>query len=258
MLRVGSANTAHILEDLPRGCSCNVELCHTMKKALCVLSGGLDSAVNLAWGATEFHLVEAITFNYGQRAAKQEAAKSKLLCAHYNIPHRGIKLPFLAPWTESPLVNRQRALPALSATTLDNRKKTAASAKAVWVPNRNGVFLNVAASRAESLGASILLVGFNKEEGATFPDNSKAFIQAINKSFFYSTLNHVIVRCRTTSLMKTEIVKLGLKLALPFQHLWSCYEGGKTMCGLCESCLRLKRALKNAAPALLETLDFAH
>jgi len=229
-----------------------------MQKAIGILSGGLDSAVNLAWGVTQFDLILAVTFDYGQRAVRQEIEKSRLLCQHYHVSHRVIALPFLSLWTKTALTNPEQKLPHLSSARLDDEEETAESAAKVWVPNRNGIFLNVAASLAESLEANVLLVGFNKEEGATFPDNSAPFLNAANQSLSFSTLNHVEVNCKTLSMTKNEIVKLGLDLKLPFQYVWSCYEGNEQMCGLCESCLRLKRAVETAPPSLMETLAFAH
>jgi 7-cyano-7-deazaguanine synthase len=223
-----------------------------------VLSGGLDSAVNLAWAHQEHEVCQAITFDYGQRAGKREIEQSAKLCKHYGVPHQVISLPFLAAWTKTALVEKKEELPKLSLNALDDQVKTRHSAKAVWVPNRNGIFINIAAGLAESLHADGIVVGFNKEEGTTFPDNSQPFVKALNESLFYSTWNHVQVLCRTLDCTKNEIVKLGLELGLPFSLIWSCYMGGEVMCGECESCLRLKRAVQSQAPKLLEVLSFAH
>lgn len=227
-------------------------------KAVVLLSAGLDSAVNLAWACGRYQVDQAVTFDYGQRAARQEISHAKLLSKHYGVKHSAIPLSSLAGWTRTALVNRNKPLPQLDHADLNNRSKTLHSAKAVWVPNRNGIFLNLAAGLAESAGARVLVVGFNKEESAAFPDNSRAFIKAANQSLFYSTLNHVIIKCKTSALIKPEIVRLGIKLKLPFHLIWSCYEGKKTMCGICESCLRLKRGVNSAAPSLLETLHFGN
>jgi len=228
------------------------------QKSIVILSSGLDSAVNLAWSARAFQTLAAVTFDYGQRAAKQENAKAKQLCAHYKIKHLSISLPFLAGWTETALVKRTKQLPHLSQSALNERKITQTSAKAVWVPNRNGLFINAAAALAESAGAKLLVVGFNREEAATFPDNSASYIKAVNRSLFFSTQSHVKVVSKTIEMTKREIVSLGIKLKVPFEWLWSCYEGGKRMCGECESCLRLKRAILLEAPRLFEVISFAH
>jgi 7-cyano-7-deazaguanine synthase len=102
--------------------------------------------------------------------------------------------------------------------------------------------LTVAAGYAESLEASSVIVGFNREEAATFPDNSISYLVAIEKALFYSTKNHVKVICPTRTLDKKQIVRLAKERNFPFELLWSCYQNGNKMCGKCESCQRLKRA----------------
>jgi 7-cyano-7-deazaguanine synthase len=120
------------------------------------------------------------------------------------------------------------------------------TAKAVWVPNRNGIFLNMAAAIAEVRNARWVITGFDREEAATFPDNSVAYIQAATRAFAYSTANHVRVRSFVSRLDKTQIVKKGIRLEVPFDMLWSCYLGGREPCGACESCMRSLRAFRRA------------
>lgn len=215
-----------------------------MQKSILVLSGGLDSSVSSHLAREVTLPVLALTFDYGQRAAAREQQASRKIAERLGVRHRVIKLPWLEEVTQSGLVNRTQPLPHLTATDLDNLDKGRASARAVWVPNRNGVFLNVAASFAESLGAELLVTGFNKEEAATFPDNSVSFVQAANGFFHFSTLNHVKVISYTAKMTKREIVAKGRELKIPFEEIWSCYEGGPSPCQVCESCLRLARALE--------------
>jgi len=204
-------------------------------KGVAILSGGLDSTVSLAAARRKMKVVLAITFDYGQRAAKRERAASAKIAAHYGIPHRVIAIPWLAAVTGTALVNRKAKIP--------RNEMSERSAKAVWVPNRNGVFIEIAAAHAESLGADRLITGFNKEEAATFPDNSRAYVGAINRALSYSTANGVRVVSFTGALDKKAIVNLGRRLNAPLQHIWPCYEGGRIWCGECESCLRSLRAL---------------
>jgi 7-cyano-7-deazaguanine synthase len=200
-----------------------------------ILSGGLDSTVSVAAATRKMDVVLALTFDYGQRAAKRERAASATIAKHYGIPHRVIAIPWLAALTSTALVNRRAVLPV--------REMSERSAKAVWVPNRNGVFIEIAAAHAESLGAERLITGFNKEEAVTFPDNSPAYVSAINYALSYSTANGVRVVSFTGNLEKKGIVNLGRRLNVPLKHIWPCYEGGKRWCGECESCLRSLRAL---------------
>ncbi len=213
-----------------------------MVKSVVLLSSGLDSTVNLYRAAKESKVVMAITFDYGQRAAAREIHFAGLLSAKLEIPHRVIHLPWFRDFTESSLVNRKMDIPTTS-VEIDSFEASTNSAKAVWVPNRNGIFLNIGAAFTESVQAEWLIPGFNAEEATTFPDNSEAYLQAATKSFFFSTGNHVQVKCFTTALDKTEIVKLGRTLNVPFDLIWTCYFGEEKPCGQCESCQRFSRAM---------------
>ena len=161
------------------------------------------------------------------------------------IRHEVIYLEWLKHLTHTALVNRQQAIPDLPESQLDDLEAATKTAEKVWVPNRNGVFINIAASYAEDLGAESIVVGFNKEEAQTFPDNSIEFMDRINQSLAYSTLKHPKVVCYTAMMTKVEIVCLGKELRAPFDLMWSCYESGSKPCGKCESCRRFERAMKH-------------
>ena len=126
---------------------------------------------------------------------------------------------------------------------MDDLVTSKETAKSVWVPNRNGIFLNVAAGYAESLGADWIVPGFNKEEAATFPDNSAGSLEATTQALSYSTANKVQIKCFTTDKNKTEIVQMGQALKVDWTLMWPCYFSGEKWCGQCESCQRSKRAL---------------
>ncbi|HEX3016197.1 MAG TPA: 7-cyano-7-deazaguanine synthase QueC [Desulfobacteria bacterium] len=210
-----------------------------------LLSAGLDSTVAMA----RFLQTEpgglALTFDYGQRAANQEIDRAARIAAFYQVRHKAIKLPFLAEITNTALVNRGQAVPELDEADLDKTLSvTLQTAEQVWVPNRNGLFINVAAAFAESLGYAAIVAGFNAEEAVTFPDNSPQFVHTVNEALAYSTLNQVKVVSPTANLSKMEIVELGVALNIPWELVWSCYHGEHKMCGCCESCRRLIRALK--------------
>ncbi|HWQ70872.1 MAG TPA: 7-cyano-7-deazaguanine synthase QueC [Desulfitobacteriaceae bacterium] len=209
-----------------------------------LLSGGLDSTVALALYLENHTLDLALTFNYGQRSKEQELKAARLIASYYNIPHKIIVLPFLEEQTKTALVNTDKELPDISGIDLDNLKQGLQSAASVWVPNRNGLFINIAAVYAENLKQpSRIITGFNREEAAAFPDNSLEFIAAINQSLKYSTMQQTTVISPTSKLNKAEIVREGLRLNIPWQYIWSCYSNQSQLCGVCESCGRLRRAL---------------
>jgi len=215
-------------------------------KSVVLLSGGLDSTVSLAQALRESEVVLCLTMDYGQRAAVREIAASRALADHYGLNHRVIPLPFLSEITRTALVNRDARLPGPNREELDDPGAAARTAAAVWVPNRNGLFVNIAACFAESLGCQRVVAGFNREEALTFPDNSVAYLEAANGALAYSTAGRVQVLSYTQRLNKEEIVHLGQRLGVPWNLIWSCYRGEDKMCGKCESCRRLLRAFQTA------------
>jgi 7-cyano-7-deazaguanine synthase len=216
-------------------------------KAITLMSSGLDSVAALAIAAESVDIEMAITFDYGQRASKREIEYSRKICEYYGIEHQIIKLDWLSEITSTSLVNRDVDVPSLSFEDIAETAPAAitrASAKAVWVPNRNGVILNIAGAFAESRECDYLVVGFNGEEAGTFPDNSLGFVQAIDKAFSFSTQNKVKVLAPLIKLGKNEIVRRALEVKAPLAYSWSCYHGGEIPCGECESCIRRARAFK--------------
>jgi 7-cyano-7-deazaguanine synthase len=186
----------------------------------------------------------AITFDYGQRAAKREIDAARTFCKSFNIEHRVIDLPWLADLGASALTHAARPLPPATTETLD--KGAAARAEAVWVPNRNGLFVAVAAAFAEGLGAQEVTTGFNAEEAATFPDNGLRFIEAADRALELSTLSQVKINAPLRNMDKEAIAAKFLELDLDPASFWCCYEGGEKLCGSCESCCRTVRAFRAA------------
>ena len=207
-----------------------------MSKGIILLSGGLDSLVSLGLGMQKYGISLALTFDYGQKALEQEVSTSKNICDYYKIEHKVIKLDWLKNVTHTALVE-DKELPE----GIDNPED---SAKSVWVPNRNGLFLNIAGSFADSYGYDFILIGANKEEGQTFPDNTQEFINAINKEFEFSTQKSPKVVAPLINSDKNDIVMLALQHGVPLELTRSCYQGGAKHCGICESCSRLKHALE--------------
>jgi len=207
--------------------------------AIVLLSGGLDSAVNLKQACDDKGVALALTFGYGQRAALREAAASSLMSRKLGVPHRVIPLPWLAELLPSV------PLPEVTASQLgEERVAEGETGRAVWVPNRNGIFVNIAAAFAESLSADTIVAGFNAEEAATFPDNSQDFVSTTNVAFLFSTRRKPRLLSYTQNLSKADIVRLGREINAPIPMIWSCYRDGTEHCWRCESCARLERALR--------------
>lgn len=206
-----------------------------MSKGIILLSGGLDSLVSLGLGMQKYGISLALTFDYGQKALEQEVSTSKNICDYYKIEHKVIKLDWLKNVTHTALVE-DKELPE----GIDNPED---SAKSVWVPNRNGLFLNIAGSFADGNNYDYIIIGANKEEGQTFPDNTQEFIDRINAEFEFSTQKHPKVVAPLINYDKNDIVKQAIEHNIPLEFVRSCYSNGKKHCGKCESCTRLKNAL---------------
>jgi len=208
-----------------------------------LLSSGLDSTVNLFEAKQKTEVVLALTFDYGQRAAPRETERARRLAEQAGVRHQVVGLPWFRDFTKTSLVDRAAEVPVRSKVSIDDLAVSHQTAKAVWVPNRNGIFLNIAAGFAEGLGADCIIPGFNAEEAATFPDNTDEYLQAATAAFAYSTSNKIQAICFTTRLNKTEIVRLGVELNVPFDLIWPCYFAESEPCGQCESCQRFGRAM---------------
>ncbi|MHC5210842.1 MAG: 7-cyano-7-deazaguanine synthase [Planctomycetota bacterium] len=209
--------------------------------ALVLLSGGLDSTV-----AAALHreaggvLALALWVDYGQRAAVPERRAAEGIARAFDVPLLCTEQPFLGSITRTALVARDRPVPQPRAGTLET--EAAAHADAVWVPNRNGLLVNLAAALAESRGIPLVVTGFNAEEARSFPDNGPAFLEACNAALGLSTRGAVRVHAPTIAMDKAELLRAGRRVSAPVDLAWSCYAAGPEPCGCCESCQRRSRA----------------
>ena len=195
-------------------------------KAIALLSGGLDSVVSMLLARETAEIVLALTIDYGQKARINEIKSSASFCSLYGIEHKVIQLPFM----------RDMKSGIIEASDLEDSSP--------WVPNRNGLIINLAACYAENLKVDWVICGFNREEAADFPDNTREFVEAINRSLYYSTLNKVELRSFVQNMDKQEIVASAINLGVNFGLIWSCYRSGDKPCGECPSCLRNQKAYK--------------
>ncbi|WP_269479002.1 7-cyano-7-deazaguanine synthase QueC [Methanocaldococcus infernus] len=221
-------------------------------KAVSILSGGLDSTVATMYAKALGYDLLAITYNYGQRAAKREIEAAKKISEILKIEHKVVELNFVKEFGKSALITNKE-IPKLTFEDLDS-EKAFETMRAVWVPARNVIFLAIASGFAEAIDGEKIFIGINKEEGVTFPDNTIEFVEAFNRALEYGTLNKVKVEAPLYDKTKEEIVKLGKELeeklgVKVLKYSYSCYkDNGESFlhCGECESCLRRKRAFKLA------------
>lgn len=210
-----------------------------------LLSGGLDSSVNLFEAQRIGKIPLVLNFNYGQKAALKETQAAEAFCQYLNLNLKTIDLPWFQDFGKSSLILKEKNFPKNKEVDIQNHAQSLNTARSVWVPNRNGIFLNIAAGFAEALEANAVVPGFNLEEAETFPDNSQGFMTSLEQSFHFSTANQIKVKCFTAQMNKSEILKHAIDLKIPLNMMWPCYDAKKSWCGVCESCLRSKRAFIN-------------
>lgn len=208
------------------------------KTALILLSGGLDSLVSIE--KSDRKIIAGILFDYGQKAFKQEKIASEKIADFYEFELKIINLDWLKNIVDNGLTASDKVY---KISDFNNEEELINSMKSVWVPNRNALFINIAAAYCEAKNIDSIVIGANKEEGKVFKDNSKPFIEKINELLKYSVNTNVEVIAPLIDLNKNEIIKEGMRLKSPLELLYSCYLGGNKHCGECESCLHLKNAL---------------
>jgi 7-cyano-7-deazaguanine synthase len=213
-----------------------------LKKAVAIVSGGIDSCTLLYDLLNQGFETHALTFVYGQKHSKEiEAAKritSKLQIEHKIIDISAVKEIL----NSSALINANVPIPEVpeSVEHYDTLQSTI-------VPNRNSIFLSLAIAFAVNIGANNVYYGAHASDRGVYPDCRREFVDAFAHAERLATDNFELkVEAPFVNSQKSDIVRLGNKLGVPFGITWSCYQGGDTHCGTCSSCRERKRAFVEA------------
>ena len=214
-----------------------------MKKAVVLLSGGLDSAVALYLAKSQGYELHAISFDYGQRHNRElEAAKAIAKKAGV-INHQIVTLK-LDKWGGSSLTD--------SAIQVEDGDINRNDIPVTYVPARNMVFLSVAASLAEAIGAQNIFIGVSEVDYSGYVDCRQEFIDSMEKAINLGTVmgaeknQPIKTHAPFVNKTKAEEIKLGVELGVDFGLTWSCYRGGEKPCGKCDSCLLRAKAFADA------------
>lgn len=207
---------------------------NTSKKAVCILSGGMDSTLASYIAKNDGYEIIAVHFNYGQRTEKRELQAFRDICKDLQIKEKyEIDIPFFT----------QIGASALTDNTIDIPTNGVEEGVPVtYVPFRNGIFLSIASAIAEKEEASALYIGVVEEDSSGYPDCTDEFISKMASAINQGTKESTKLEIKTplVHLMKDEIVKKSLELNVPLKHTWSCYKEEEAACGICDSCrLRL-------------------
>ncbi|MFH1074961.1 MAG: 7-cyano-7-deazaguanine synthase QueC [Candidatus Firestonebacteria bacterium] len=209
------------------------------KKAVILLSGGLDSTTTLYYAKAKGYKCFCLLFDYGQRHKKELKAAVKLTrlnkCSY-------IIVKIALPWSKSALTDRKVKVPIKG-------KQIGKEIPVTYVPARNTIFLSFAASYAESIGAKKIFIGANALDYSGYPDCRPNYIKAYEKAVNLGTKSGVTgkklsIETPLINLTKAKIIKLGLKLKVPYELTWSCYKGEKKPCGVCDSCVLREKGFK--------------
>lgn len=210
------------------------------KKAIVLLSGGLDSATTLYYAKSKGYEVRALIFDYGQRHRKEILSA----CAVARVAKVQFEVVKIAmPWKGSALLDRGMHVP--------DKGVKKGKIPTTYVPARNIIFLSFAASFAEAAGAVVIFIGANAVDYSGYPDCRpdffNAFSVALKKGMKAGVEGHAIgIETPLLHLTKAEIIRLGIDLGVPYGKTWSCYNGVKRPCGVCDSCRLRAKGFKEA------------
>lgn len=206
-----------------------------MKKAIVLVSGGLDSCVTAAIAAQSYELA-FLHINYGQRTERRELQAFHDIADYFGVRHRlVVDIGYLKEIGGSALTDLDIDVPT---ARLDSRE-----IPVTYVPFRNGNILSIAAAWGEVLKVDAIFIGAVQEDSSGYPDTREEFLQAMQKAIQAGTGPdyNPVIEAPLLHMKKVDIVKKGVEMNAPLHMTWSCYRNEDIACGVCDSCaLRLR------------------
>lgn len=204
------------------------------KKAVCIMSGGMDSTLAAYMMKNEGYDIIAVHFNYDQRTQNKEQFCFDEICDKLGVIETYIlDLDFFKQLGASALTDRNIDVPTGGVEE---------GIPVTYVPFRNGIFLSMAAAIAEKEAAQVIAIGVVEEDSSGYPDCRESYIKSMQESINLGTKDetNVEIKMPLVHLKKSQIVNEAIKLDVPLEYTWSCYKNEDLACGVCDSCrLRL-------------------
>lgn len=202
-----------------------------MMKAVCLLSGGMDSSTLAYVAKSQGYEILALHLNYGQRTQRKELASAKKIASLLDAQaFVEINLDYFTKFGASSLTDK-----AIAVDTFDPAR---AHVPNTYVPFRNANLLSIATSFAEAQEADAIFIGVQSLDYSGYPDCRPAFIEAFQKVIDLGTKDTTKITLFTPfiHMTKTDILRTGIRLCVPYEHTWSCYRNEGAACGTCGSC----------------------
>lgn len=220
------------------------------RKAVVLLSGGLDSATTLYKARSQGFQCRCLIIDYGQRHRKEIGAALRIARAA-GCPFELIRVRL--PWGGSALTDHRLRVPKNRSS-----KEIGRGIPVTYVPARNTIFLSYAVSCAEATGVSTIFIGANAIDYSGYPDCRPAYYKAFARVICRGTKagaegRPIRIVTPLIRMTKAEIIRLGMRLGVPYRLTWSCYMGKARPCGRCDSCLVRSKGFEQAGisdPAL--------
>ena len=204
------------------------------KKAVCVMSGGMDSTLSAYMMKQEGYEIIAVHFNYDQRTQTKELECFEKIAQELNVKEKYVlDLDFFKHLGTSALTDKSIDVPVTGVEE---------GVPITYVPFRNGIFLSMSAAIAEKEGAEVISIGVVEEDSSGYPDCRETYIRSMQKSINLGTKDEtkIEIKMPLVHLQKSQIVKKSLSMQVPLKFTWSCYKNEDKACGVCDSCrLRL-------------------
>jgi 7-cyano-7-deazaguanine synthase len=216
-----------------------------MDNAVVLVSGGMDSAALLYYAKKKLKVgtIHALSFAYGQKHVRELEMAKWQARAVKAAEHRVVDISFFGGLTEggSALTDSSIRVPDLAELKPEQRMQPP-----TYVPNRNMVFLSMAAAYAEAHGIKDVFYGAQAQDEYGYWDATNDFVRRLNEVMNLNRRNPIKIHAPFVGMSKVDVLKIGLELGVDYSHTWTCYRGGEKPCGSCPSCVERENAFREA------------